>query len=139
MKKLNLRQNTVSYPEIQAMKVNQKPGVYLQIINVLSFLVILITVIYTGVIVNHFPDNLNFSSGFSLPDNTGLDKGKVWEDIRLMVTAYLVISILSIYLQLLPHGRGNGKSKAIVVSLLNLCIALVFSITIIGGILHIEK
>jgi len=139
MKKLNLRQNTVSYPEIQAMKVNQKPGVYLQIINVLSFLVILITVIYTGVIVNHFPDNLNFSSSLSLPDNTGLDKGKVWEDIRLMVTAYLVISILSIYLQLLPHGRGNGKSKAIVVSLLNLCIALVFSITIIGGILHIEK
>ncbi|TKT90686.1 hypothetical protein [Dyadobacter frigoris] len=116
------------------MKTYQKYIKYLQILNVLSFIAVVTTIIYSWAMISSLPERFMITEGFTQSKALWISKGKLWGDIRLMVTCYLIISLICVYLQVMPFKPGSGKHHALMGSIVNLCICLVFSITIISTI-----
>jgi len=116
------------------MKIYKKHSRNLQVLNLLSAAVILITLVYTWSSLKFLPQYICVPKNFAGVDLAWINKNVIWDDIRLMVTTYLVISLICIYMQLTPFKDRSGYHKAQVVSVINLCICLVFSVTIIGTV-----
>jgi hypothetical protein len=117
-----------------AMKIYKHHSRSLQLINLLSASAILITTVYTWATLKLLPQYICIPANLTSADWVWVDKDRIWGDIRLMVTTYLVISLLCIYMQLTPFKDRSGYHKAQVLTVINLCICLVFSVTIIGTV-----
>lgn len=115
----------------RAMKTYKRHSKYLQILNFLSAAVILATIIYAWSALKFLPQYILVPKDIMSMELTRINKNIIWNDIRLMITTYLVISIICIYMQLTPFKDRSGNQKAQIISVINLCICLVFSVTII--------
>ena len=116
------------------MKIYKKHVKYLQILNLLSALVILCTIIYAWSVLRTLPENIWIPKGLDNPALAEVNKNVIWEDIRLMVTTYLVFSVVTVYMEVTPFRASSGFHKAQTVSVVNLCICLIFAFTIIKTI-----
>jgi hypothetical protein len=116
------------------MKIYKKHSRHLQILNLLSAAIILITLVYVWSSLKSLPQYIQVPESLTSTAYIRINKNVIWDDIRLMVTTYLVISLICVYMQLTPFKDRSGYHKAQIISLINLSICLVFSVTIIISI-----
>ncbi|MDQ6482546.1 hypothetical protein [Dyadobacter sp. LHD-138] len=116
------------------MKTYRKYIRYLQVLNLLTFAVILFTVLYSGALIYKLPDRFVITESLTQSKAVWISKSKIWEDIKLMVTCYLVVSVICIYLRLMPFKNGSAKHEILMASLVNLGICLIFAVTIINSL-----
>lgn len=125
---------SIMFKPVAKMKTYQKYIKYLQILNIMCFILVVTSIVYCWAVISPLPERFMVTQGFTQSKELWISKGKLWEDIRLMVSCYLVISVLSVYLQVMPFKSGSGKHHALMASFVNLGICLVFCITIISTI-----
>ena len=116
------------------MKIYKKHSRHLQILNLLSAAIILITLVYVWSSLKSLPQYIQVPESLTSTAYIRINKNVIWDDIRLMVTTYLVISLICVYMQLTPFKDRSGYHKAQIISLINLSICLVFSVTIMGTV-----
>ena len=121
------------------MKVYKRHIKFLQILNLISALVISSTIVYTWSVLRSLPENIRVSKGFDYAGLIEANKNVIWEDIRLMVTTYLVFSLIIVFIEVTPFRCSSGFHRAQTFSIINLSICLIFAFTIISDRLLIIK
>lgn len=117
---------------MENMKSVRKPILSLQILNTASFVVIGYTIAFCSLHLQGLPAYLHVSRMAGLGRAELVSKSIFWDDVYLMVTSYLVISLICIYLRVIPFRNNKGQAMAIMASFMNLCISLIFSLVIVG-------
>jgi hypothetical protein len=116
------------------MKTYKRHLVFLKTLNLLTLLVIAVTVLYSWYVLRLLPEVVQVLRGVFNGDVAVVSKGLIWKDIRLMVTCYLLFSLITVFLELTPFRSSSGFHKAQFVSVINLGISLVFAYTIISTV-----
>lgn len=116
------------------MKIYKRHLAYLKILNLLSLIVILMTIFYSWYVLRLLPDVLQVTKSLAGMKVIVVDKSMIWEDIRLMVITYLIFSLITVFIELTPFRYSSGFHKAQIVSIINLCLSVVFAYTIISTI-----
>ena len=116
------------------MKTYKRHLAYLKISSLLSLLAILTTISYCWYTLRLLPDFVHVPKGLVNADLVVVNKSVVWGDIRLMVTSYLLLSLVTVFMELTPFRQSSGFHKAQFVSLVNLCISVLFAYTIISSV-----
>lgn len=117
---------------MENLKYVRKPNVYLQMLNVASFMVVGYTVLFCSQHLKDLPDMLHVSHMAGIGRSELVSKNIFWDDLYLMVTSYLLISVISIYLRVIPFRNNKGQAMAMMASFMNLCLCLIFSLVIVG-------
>ncbi len=92
------------------------------------------TIFYTWYMLHLQPDVLQVTKGLAGMDTVVIHKSLIWGDIRLMVTTYLIFSLITVFIELTPFRYSSGFHKAQIVSIINLCISVVFACTIVSTV-----
>ena len=116
------------------MKIYQKHLRQLKILNLLSLIVILMTIFYSYYILRLLPDVLHLQKGPGSTDIVLMNKNLIWKDIRLMVTSYLLLSLITIFMELTPFKYSSSFHRAQFVAIINAAISVVFAYTIISTV-----
>lgn len=107
---------------------------YLKILNLFSIAVIVATIAYTWVTMQAKPESIRVYGGESNGTGSQVGHQVVWEDVSLMVALFMLCFLITIYAELTPFRCSSGFHRAQIISIINLCITLVFAFTIIGGL-----
>jgi len=116
------------------MKIYRRHLRNLKILNLLSLLVILVTIFYSWYIFRLLPDDLKVPKGLVSTDLMVVNKSAIRAEIRLMVTTYFLFLLITVFMELIPFRYSSGFHKAQFVSIVNLCISVVFAYTIISAV-----
>ena len=80
------------------------------------------TIFYCWYSLRHLPDFVHVPKGLVNTDLTVINKSVVWGDVRLMVTSYLLLSLVTVFMELTPFRQSPDFHKAQFVSIVNVCI-----------------
>lgn len=116
------------------MKIYQKHLRLLKILNLLSLLIILMTIFYSWYILRLLPDVVHVPKSLVDTDLMVVNKSVIWSDIRLMVTSYLLLSLVTVFMELTPFRQSSGFHKAQFTATVNLSISMVFAYTILSSV-----
>ena len=116
------------------MKIYQRHLKNLKILNLLSLLIILMTIFYSWYILRLLPDVVHVPKNLTETGLIVVNKSVIWGDIRLMITSYLLLSLVTVFMEVTPFRQSSGFHKAQFVSLVNLCISVLFAYTIISSV-----
>ena len=116
------------------MKTYKRHLAYLKILSLLSLLAILMTIFYCWYTLRLLDDFVHVPKGLVNEELIVVNKSVVWGDIRLMFTIYLLLSLVTVFLELTRFRQSSGFHKAQFVSVINLCISVVFAYTIISSV-----
>lgn len=114
------------------IKSARRATLYLQLLNGASLGVTVYTLIFSALHLKGLPEQLHISRMAGLGRGETVSKNIFWDDLYLMVASYLFISLICIYLRLIPFRNNKGQAMAIMASFLNLCICLIFALVIVG-------
>ncbi|NIJ55185.1 hypothetical protein [Dyadobacter arcticus] len=117
---------------MENMKSVSKPILYLHMLNAASFAVITYAVIFCSIHLKGLPEQLHVSRMAGIGRGGLVNKSIFWDDVYLMVASYLVISLICLYLRVIPFRNNKGHAMAIMASLMNLCISSIFAVVIVG-------
>lgn len=96
--------------------------------------VIVTTIVYTWIMMQSQPESIHIYGRESVRTEALLGHQVVWEDVSLMVALFTLCLLITIYAELTPFRCSSGFHRAQIISVINLCITLVFACTIIGGL-----
>jgi hypothetical protein len=116
------------------MKTYKRHLTYLKISNLLCLIAIFTTILYCWYTFRLLGDFVHVPKGLANTDLIVVNKSVVWDDIRLMGTIYLLLSLVTVFMELTPFRQSSGFHKAQFVSLINVCISVVFAYTIISSV-----
>ena len=123
---------------MEHMKSAARPALYLQLLNAASLGVIMYTVIFSVQHLKSLPEQLHITRMAGLGHGDVVSKSIFWDNLYLMVATYLVISLICIYLSVIPFRNNKGQAMAIMASFMNLCICLIFALVIVGTLNQIH-
>lgn len=117
---------------MENLKSAGRPALYLQLLNAASFGVVAYTVISSVLYLKGLPEQLHITNMAGLGHGEVVSKSIFRDDLYLMVAIYLLISLIGIYLRVIPFRNNKGQAMAVIASFMNLCICLIFSLVIVG-------
>lgn len=123
---------------MENIKSAGRPALYLQLLNTASLGIIIYTVIFSTLHLRDLPEQLHITRMAGIGHGEVVSKSIFWDDLYLMVASYLLISLICIYLRVIPFRNNKGQAMAIMASFMNLCICLVFALVIVGTLNQVQ-